>query len=338
MPDQAIILCPGQGAQSLGMGKAWFEASTDAARTFAAADEILEPTLNQRLSDICFNGPADLLNRTDIAQPALYTAAVASFQATFTTAATQLIATAGLSLGEYTALHIAGVLSFKDGLQLVAKRGRAMQDAAEQSDSSMVALIGATPEQADQICNDVTQAHPSEILVPANYNAPGQIVISGTKAACTASLQAAETLGLRATELAVAGAFHSPIMKPAAEQLAQALKDTEFQDPRLPVISNVTAQPHEQAPPSQIHEHARALIAPDAPPDRPLSLADTLRARLLEQLTAPVRWEQSCLHLVKLQQDRFPDAHFHELAPGKVLSGLMRRISKPTKVTNHDSP
>lgn len=337
MPNPIAYLCPGQGAQALGMGKAWFDASPDAARTFGAADEILEPIINAKLSDICFNGPAETLNRTDIAQPALYTAAIASYQAMSSNGA-PLAATAGLSLGEYTALHIAGAISFQDGLTLVAKRGRAMQDAAEASDSSMVALIGADEQQADELCAKVENELDSEILVPANYNAPGQIVISGTSAACKKSLEVAEQMNLRATQLSVAGAFHSPIMAPAAEQLADALRSTPFNEPSIPVYSNVTALPHAHASATDIHEHARSLIAPDSNPTDQLNFADTVRARLLEQLTAPVKWAQSCSNLIKFVADTNADTELHELAPGKVLSGLMRRIDRQAKVTNHDAP
>lgn len=337
MSQPIVYLCPGQGAQSVGMGKAWFDASPDAARTFGAADEILEPVLGLRLSDICFNGPLETLSRTDIAQPALYTAGVACYQA-LSSSGSQMAAAAGLSLGEYTALHIAGVLSFQDGLMLVAKRGKAMQDAAEAVDSSMVALIGADEAQADTLCARVKELLPSETLVPANYNAPGQIVISGTVKACKQAIITAQDLELRAKELTVAGAFHSPLMQPAAEELAEALRTTEINDRSIPVYSNVTAHPHKRVHAQELTQHARMLICPEAPPEHELSFADSVRARLLEQLTSSVRWAHTCDALSTAYSGTDSEAVFHELAPGKVLSGLMRKVSRQTKVTSHDIP
>jgi len=310
-----IILCPGQGAQAIGMGRAWFDASPAAAQTFGAADEILGDSLGERLSTLCFEGPDTRLNRTDVAQPALFVAAVASFQAMFSeTPPDKLAATAGLSLGEYTALHLAGALPFADALRLVALRGKAMQDAADASDGGMVALIGADEEQASSLCDD---ARESDVLVPANYNATGQIVISGSTVACDRAVTLASDRGLRAKKLTVAGAFHSPLMQPAAERLRSALESVELRTPACTVVSNVTALPHEANP-------------------------DSIASRLVEQLTSPVRWTQSCLWLSAnhpgTEGAEGNNSGYHELAPGKVLSGLMRRIDKSIKVTNHDTP
>jgi [acyl-carrier-protein] S-malonyltransferase len=319
--SKPVLLCPGQGAQAVGMGRAWFESSPDAARTFGAADELLGDRFGEKLSKICFDGPAELLNRTDVAQPALYVCGVASFQAEFGGAdASALEATAGLSLGEYTALHLARAMSFEDGLNLVALRGRAMQDAAEASEGSMVALIGADEEQARALCEAVVSSGDSDwVLVPANFNAPGQIVISGSEAACDAAVAKAGESGLRATKLTVAGAFHSPLMQPAADRLAEALARTELDEPRCTVLSNVTGLPHA--------EHAAGIDPPD------MGGPELIRWRLVRQLTAPVRWEQSCRWLVE-----HSGGELHELAPGKVLAGLMRRIDRSRKVTTHDQP
>ncbi len=317
MSGKPIFLCPGQGAQAVGMGKAWFDASPDAARTFGAADEILGDRLGAKLSDLCFTGPDDQLNRTDVAQPALYVCGVASFQAAFGHLdGSEIAATAGLSLGEYTALHIARSISFEDGLNLVALRGKAMQEAAEAYDSSMVALNGADEEQARALCDDVVAAGESSwVLVPANFNAPGQVVVSGSEAACDAAVELASGRGLRATKLSVAGAFHSPLMEPAAQRLREAFDGVSIAEPSCPVVSNVTGGPH----------------GPEG--DKPVS--ETIRDRLVRQLTAPVRWEQDCRWLL----EKFgPDAAYHELAPGKVLMGLMRRIDRGTKVITHDQP
>ncbi|MGJ8637613.1 MAG: ACP S-malonyltransferase [Phycisphaerales bacterium] len=306
-----IILCPGQGAQVVTMGKLWSDAS-DAARTiFEQADNVLGDSLGAPLSTLCFEGPADTLNRTDVSQPAIYTASIACFAGWLdlenkTKKELGITATAGLSLGEYTALHLADAFTFADGLKLVALRGRAMQDAAEAADSSMVALIGADEESANAVCD---KAREGDILVAANFNAPGQVVISGSAAACDRAESVAAEMKLRATRLSVAGAFHSPFMQPAADRLAEALAATQINAPSCTVMSNVTAQPHESG-------------------------SDSIRQRLVEQLTSPVRWASCCSHLV----EHNTDAQFHELAPGKTLGGMMRRISKGTKVRAHNEP
>lgn len=311
MSNQPIILCPGQGAQVIGMGKSWSDASPAARRIFDRADEVLGDRLGAPLSQLCFEGPAERLNRTDIAQPALYVAGVASFHGEFgDLGPSELAAAAGLSLGEYTALHVAGAFSFEDGLELVTLRGRAMQDAAEAADSSMVALIGADEQQANAVCD---AARGDGVLVPANFNAPGQIVISGSMAACDRAVDEAGNHGLRATKLAVAGAFHSPIMQPAADRLKEALDGVSVAEPGCPVVSNVTATPH----------------AADSGED----FGARTRRLLVEQLTSPVRWAESCVWL-----SQNVSGEFHELAPNKVLSGLMRRIDRSVKVTNHDAP
>jgi [acyl-carrier-protein] S-malonyltransferase len=309
------------------MGKAWFDASPEARAVFEEADRVLAGRLpgGSTLSSLCFSGPADVLNRTDVSQPAIYTCSIAAWRGLCAkwgagnAAEAGVIATAGLSLGEYTAMHLAGVFSFTDGLELVALRGKAMQDAAEAVPSGMVALIGANEEQAVAVCE---QARGNEVLVPANFNAPGQIVISGSKGACERAVAAATEMGLRATALAVAGAFHSPIMAPAADRLKTALAGTAMREPAAgpdgPIVvgSNVTGR-----------AHSAGGFA---------TITDSIRHRLVEQLQAPVRWSDGCQWLIA--QYPSPGAELHELAPGKTLAGLMRRIEKAAKVTNHDEP
>jgi len=316
--SKVILLCPGQGAQRVGMGKAWFEHAPAAAQTFGAADEILGDRLGIRLSELCFSGSADRLNRTDAAQPAIYTTSVACYQAMIAEAQAagneiDISATAGLSLGEYTALHLAGAISFADGLELVTLRGRAMQEAAEAVDSSMVALIGADEAQAVEVCE---AAASDDILVPANFNAPGQIVLSGHSAACDRAQVEAEKLGLRATRLEVAGAFHSPLMAPAADRLREALDKVEIRAPKPLVCSNVTGAGHGQGD------------------DSGATVEETIRTRLVEQLTHPVRWADNCRWLA----ENAGEAAWHEMAPGKTLMGLMRRIDRTIKVVKHDEP
>ena len=330
MTASRIILCPGQGAQFVGMGKAWHDASPEARAVFEKADKALGARLGAPLSQLCFSGPAERLNQTDVSQPAIYVASVAAWRGLLAAwgaggngglagIESHVAATAGLSLGEYTALHIAGAFSFEDGLELVCLRGRAMQDAADavkQPDgtpgSGMVALIGADEAQANEVCD---KARGGEVLVCANFNSPGQIVLSGSIGACKRAVETASAMSLRATALPVAGAFHSPIMQPAADRLAAALKSTPVRPPRCPVLSNVTGVPHTA-------EAGR-------------NIEDSIRSRLVDQLTSPVRWEQNCRWL---GQNHAGKAEFHELAPGKTLSGLFRRIDKAVKVETHDEP
>lgn len=312
MSTPLVILCPGQGAQAVGMGKAFAEKSPDAKAIFDQADRILGNTLGSSLSALCLDGPADRLNKTDASQPAIFVTSIACYAAlkarwNYGNGEAPIAAAAGLSLGEYTALTISGVMSFEDGLKLVALRGRAMQDAAEASQGGMVALIGADENQARQICD---KARGSDVLVCANFNAPGQIVLSGSKAACDRAGPIASEMGLRATPLVVAGAFHSPLMQPAAERLAKALSEVQIRAPRCPVYANVTAQPHTDD-------------------------AGAIRERLVEQLTSPVRWAQSCAAIASTLGGK---AEFHELAPGRTLAGLYRRIDKNVKVIAHEEP
>ena len=301
------------------MARRWQEVSPEAKAVFDEADRILGGRLGAPLSRLCFEGPADALNQTNVSQPALYVAAIASWRGLLarwqagSLEEAHVVAAAGLSLGEYSALHLAGAFDFATGLELVTLRGRAMQDAAVAVPSGMVALIGADEDQARQVC---AQAGAGDVLVCANFNAPGQIVLSGARGACERSVAAAEKLGLRATVLAVAGAFHSPLMQPAAERLAEALERATVAAPRVPVVSNVTARPHDPA---------------DAG-----TIAASIRRRLVEQLTAPVRWAESCQWLAAFEPAR--GAEFHELAPGRTLMGLMRRIDKAIKVETHDEP
>lgn len=298
-----VVLCPGQGAQAVGMGQKWAAASPAAAAVFAQADAVL----GLSLSELCFAGPDERLNRTDIAQAAIYTASIASFAGLRERGLLgEVKATAGLSLGEFTALHLAGAFDFETGLKLVRLRGQAMQDAAEASAGSMVALIGADEAQAVALCD---AARGTDVLVPANFNCPGQIVISGSKTACARAVTKADEMGIKATALTVAGAFHSPLMQPAADRLAAALAQVSWQTPSTMVLSNVTAGPHEG------------------------NDAASIQQRLIEQLTSPVRWSQSMSWLTQQVQ-----GDYLELAPGKVLSGLMRRIDRNVKVANHAEP
>lgn len=313
MSLNAIFLAPGQGAQSVGMGKSWRDASPAAGEIFAQADHIAHFEGGHTLSQLCFEGPAERLNQTDVSQPALLVCAIACHGALVEQhGAINISGTLGLSLGEYTALALAGAFTWQDALRLVLIRGRLMQQAAVASHGGMVALIGADEEKANAVCAAAAQ---SDVLVPANFNAPGQIVLSGHAVACDRACVEASKIGLRASKLTVAGAFHSPLMAPAAQGMAKALADVEIAPLRCPVWSDVTGKPH------QINDAA------------------SVRQLLVDQLVQPVRWDACCADMIawRAAQGLSESCKIHELAPGTVLRGLMRRIDKATEVTTHDS-
>ncbi len=287
------------------MGKAWYEASDAAKATFDSADAILGDSLGLPLSTICFEDPHNVINQTNISQPAIYTCGVASWRGLDERGLEgEIVATAGLSLGEYTALHLAGVFSFEDGLNLVTTRGKLMQTAAEAAPSTMVAVMG-DDEVAIALCDEAREG--DEILVTANFNAPGQIVLSGSVEACERVATIASDRGVRATPLSVAGAFHSPFMDDAAKEMQHALESISFQEPKCDVWSNVTAQLH---------------------------TPETIKELLVKQITGSVRWSQSCAAMAT----EYNRCDWHELAPSGVLRGLMRRIVRDIKVQAHDEP
>ena len=293
MPSTTYILCPGQGAQVVGMGKDFYESSPAAKEVFDSANEVL----GFDLASICFNGPEERLNQTDISQPAIYVTSVACCRGAVAAGVIDLDAKteyAGLSLGEYTALHLAGVFGFEEGLKLVAARGKSMQEAAIATPSSMVAIMGGDEAGVTKLCEAQAQG---EVLVPANFNAPGQIVVSGSKPACERIAAAASDAGYKAVPLVVAGAFHSPIMQSGADKMKTELEKVEFAPPRATVWSNVTAQPHTDAA--------------------------SIKKLLVDQIIRPVRWEQTMQQLAPTA-----DARFVELAPGRVLTGLLKKINR----------
>lgn len=290
---------PGQGAQVVGMGQDVCEAHSTARETYAEADEIL----GFPLSTLCFEGPAEKLNATDIQQPAIFVTSVALFRAAAATDAIQpeqYVAMAGLSLGEYTALHLAGALTFADAVRLVYRRGQLMQQAAENSAGGMVSLMGMDESQAVALCESVATAGN---VRPANYNCPGQIVISGDGAACEAAAKAAEEFGGKAIPLKVAGAFHSDLMKPAADALRETLAAANIHAPKVRVVSNVDVRDH--------------------------GSPDEIRDSLYRQVFNPVRW-QACVE--RLIADGVNE--FHEIGPNRVLAGLNRKIDRSVKTVN----
>jgi [acyl-carrier-protein] S-malonyltransferase len=293
MPNTTYILCPGQGAQAVGMGKDFYASAPAAREVFDTANRVL----GFDLASLCFEGPDERLNQTDISQPAIYVTSVAAYRAAVAAGAIDPSADtayAGLSLGEYTALHLAGVFGFEDGLKLVAARGKYMQEAATATPSSMVAVMGGDEAQVTALCREQAQG---EVLVPANFNAPGQIVVSGSRAACERLALGAAAAGLKAVPLVVAGAFHSPIMQSGADRMRAELETVEFKPPTSTVYSNVTAEPHTDAA--------------------------SIRRLLVDQIVKPVRWEQTMQKIAPVE-----GARFVELAPGRVLTGLLKKINR----------
>lgn len=286
------FIFPGQGAQLVGMGADVAAASPRAAQVYQQANDVL----GFDLRSACFAGPAEALEATDVQQPAILVTSIALLEAVAQRSDlhTRAVAAAGLSLGEYTALHFAGSLSFADAVTLVRRRGALMQEAAEQAAGGMVSLIGADEQVASDLCARAAEGQP---LVPANLNCPGQVVISGAAAACDRATRLAEEFGLRAVPLKVAGAFHSPLMQPAADRLGQVLAETEIRPPRIPVLSNVTGEPHGD----------------------PASI----RRLLQQQVTHAVRWQGCVERLLADGCDRFV-----EVGPNRVLTGLMRKIDR----------
>lgn len=298
MPKTAFLF-PGQGAQKVGMCKTLVETTPAARQLFDEAAQVL----GYNLLELCVNGPAERLDATDVSQPAIFVASLAaleSLRGSEPDAFNECVATAGLSLGEYTALVFAGAMSFRDGLTVVQVRGRAMQAAAEASPSGMVSVIGPDVPQVEEM---VAEARSTGKMELANYLCPGNTVVSGSLEACAAIERIAEARGARTARLAVAGAFHTDLMRPADEKLAEILRTIELKSPRIPVWSNVDASAHTD--PAEI------------------------RDLLIRQVLQPVRWEQTLRNLLADGIERF-----HEIGPGRVLAGLLKRVNRKIECRN----
>jgi len=281
---------PGQGAQFVGMGKDLYENSTLAKELFEKANEIL----GYRITDIMFEGTDEDLRQTKVTQPAVFLHSVISALCMEEDAQPEMAA--GHSLGEFSALVVAGALSFEDGLKLVYARAMAMQKACEAAPSTMAAIIGMADEKVEEICSAITNE--SKVVVAANYNCPGQIVISGSIEGINEACEQLKAAGAkRALPLKVGGAFHSPLMNPAKIELEAAINATEFHTPKCPVYQNVDALPYTD------HEK--------------------IKANLVAQLTASVRWTQTVKNMIA---DGATD--FTECGPGAVLQGLIKKINK----------
>ncbi|MCK6439596.1 MAG: ACP S-malonyltransferase [Planctomycetes bacterium] len=298
--SKTALLFPGQGAQAVGMGKDLAAAYPKAADVFKRADQILDMSLSR----ICFEGPQEELNRTDISQPAILAHSWAVVEVLREHGPGRALldganACAGLSLGEYSALAAAGSIAWEDALKLVRARGQYMQQACDASPSTMASILGLEEDKLGEVCK---RASVKGVCVMANFNAEGQIVIAGTKEAVALACSLAKDAGARrCIELQVAGAFHSPLMKPAEDKLSAEIARVKFSDPRIPVITNVTA--------------------------KPVTSAAEAKKNLVSQLTSPVRWAASMQHLVNEGYGTFA-----ELGPGNVLAGLLKRAAKDAKL------
>ena len=283
----------GQGAQFPGMGKDFAE-DAEVAALFSAANDVL----GFDITTLCFEGPAEELTKSNICQPAIFTVSVAAFKAfqkKYPDVAFKMAA--GLSLGEWSALHVSGVLDFESTLKVLEARGRFMQEACEEQDSGMVSIMGATQEQLDELCAKAG-------ITIANINSESQVVLSGSKEGVAIAAEAAGEMGVKAIVLNVAGAFHSPLMASARTKLADVLESVEFKKPEMPVLANVTGKVHSDD-------------------------AGSIKDAMLRQVTDSVRW-CDCMLTAKASGVE----NFIEFGPGKVLSGLLRRIDRSLNVAN----
>ena len=292
MSDRTAVLMPGQGSQFVGMGWDLAEAYPEVRRIYERADEIL----GVRLSEICWEGPEELLRRTENAQPAILTHSYAVWTVLPEDLRGSVVVAAGHSLGEFSAYLAADSLDFEDALRVVRRRGELMAGSGDERPGGMAAIMGLDPKQVEELCAGVTEG----AVVPANFNAPGQIVISGDTAAVERAQELAAEEGSRVIPLNVSGAFHSPLMDVAREGLREALENVEIRDPSFPVVANATAEA--------------------------VTEAGMAREYLVAQLTSPVRWVDGVRTMMEFGPDRWL-----EVGPGRVLAGLLRRIDRSQK-------
>ena len=278
---------PGQGAQFVGMGKDLYESKVELKALFEQANDIL----GFRITDLMFEGTDEDIRQTKVTQPAIFLHSVILAKSLGDSFKPEMVA--GHSLGEFSALVANGTLNFIDGLVLVSKRAMAMQKACEMEPSTMAAILGLDDDIVEKVCAEI-----EEVVVPANYNSPGQIVISGSGKGIDLAIEKLTTAGARrAIKLPVGGAFHSPLMEPARKELAEAIESTSFQIPICPVYQNVNAMPSTDP--------------------------DSIRKNLVDQLTSPVRWTKTMQNMIKDGASSFT-----ELGPGNVLQGLIKKIDR----------
>ena len=290
---------PGQGAQFVGMGKDLYESSPLARELFEKANDIL----GFRITDLMFSGTDEDLRQTKVTQPAVFLHSVIACLVAMENGEPMPDCVAGHSLGEYSALVVAGALSFEDGLKLVSIRANAMQKACEMQESTMAAILRTEDEVVEEVCDSITD----EVVVAANFNCPGQIIISGSIPGVEKAMEMLKEKGVkRMMQLKVGGAFHSPLMQPAAEELKQGILAAQFTTPKCPIYQNVNALPQTDL--------------------------QQIRQNLIAQLTAPVRWTQTVRNMVADGANQFV-----EYGPGKVLTGLIHKIDSEVEAISTDT-
>jgi [acyl-carrier-protein] S-malonyltransferase len=295
MKSVAFIF-PGQGSQYVGMGKELFENFSVAKKIFEEADD----TLHFSISALCFKGPEEALKLTENTQPALLTASIAALKVLQEEKGTVPQFTAGHSLGEYSALVASGALTFSEAVKMVRLRGKFMQEAVPVGEGAMAAVLGMEREQVEKLCEEMSSG---EILTPANFNSPGQIVIAGHSKAVERAIERVKQEGKKAVLLPVSAPFHSPLMKPAGERLGKALEEISVADLKIPVVTNVEAEIN--------------------------TAKDRVKGLLVAQVSSPVRWEESMRKMIEKGIEQVL-----EIGPGKVLSGLMKRIDSRIESKN----
>jgi [acyl-carrier-protein] S-malonyltransferase len=295
MKPTAFIF-PGQGSQHVGMGKEFYENFSVARRVFEEAED----SLRFSISKLCFEGPEETLKLTENTQPAMLAASIAALRVLETEKGITPQFSAGHSLGEYSALVASGALAFPETIRIVRLRGKFMQEAVPVGEGAMAALLGMEREQVERLCEEVSSG---EVLTPANFNCPGQIVIAGHSKAVERAIERVKQEGKKAVLLPVSAPFHSPLMKPAGERLEKALEEISVNDLKIPVVTNVEAEVN--------------------------TLKERVKGLLVAQVSSPVRWEESMRKMGEKGIERVL-----EIGPGKVLSGLMKRIDPRIETGN----
>lgn len=293
---QTAFIFPGQGSQYVGMGKELYDNFRMAKGVFEEADD----TLRFSISSLCFQGPEETLKLTEITQPAVLTTSIATLRVIQSEKGITPQLTAGHSLGEYSALVTSGALNFSDAVKIVHLRGKFMQEAVRVGEGAMAAILGMEREEVEKLCEEVSSG---EVLTPANFNCPGQIIIAGHSKAVHRAIERVKQWGRKAVLLPVSAPFHSPLLKPAGNRLEKILEKISIKDLKVPVVTNVEAEIN--------------------------TLKDRVKGLLVAQVSSPVHWEDSIRRMIKEGVERFL-----EVGPGKVLSGLMKRID-PNKETGN---